>query len=798
VIVGSRLRGRATLLLWLAALAAGLVVIARSQFSADLTAFLPAAPNAQQRVLIEQLQSGVPARTLMVAIEGGSVAQRVEASRKLAATLRASALFEPVQNGENAAWRELGEWVVEHRYLLSGAVDAQRFTAEGLREAIDDTLSLLGTPAGSSAKAMLWRDPTGELLRIAESNLPGGGPRTDQGIWVSRDGQRAVLLAIVKAAGSDLDAQARAIEQIEQAFDAQPRNGLTLRLSGAPKFGVDSRAQIHAEVRSLAIAGTLLVGTLLLLSFGSPLALGAAMLPVASGVIAGIVAVSLGFGTVYAMTLGFGTTLIGEAVDYAIYYLIQARAKGPGGGPQAWLRGSWPTVRTGLLASICGFSSLALSGFPGLAQLGVFSIAGLAAAALTTRYVLPVLIPQGAGGTAARRRLGHWSAHVLHLMPRWRPALSLCGVAALALLLWQHDRLWGEDPASLSPLPQEVLAFDESLRADLSNQGGGATVVLPAADAQSALRAAEAAGTQLDRMVAQGQLAGYRSPAGLLPSVATQRQRLGALPEADTLRLALEQATAGGPLNSERLAPFIDDVQRARQLEPVTPQSVAGSAAAPLIDTLLLKRPDGSWAALLPLQPVGDKLDTAAVQTALASLPGVQVLDIPVELRRLYQHYLHEAQVQALLGGLALVLLLAYWLRSWRRLLAVCQPLVLAVVLMMASLHLLQVPLGILHLVGLLLVVAQGSNYALFFDLTSRDRNSADGVDMGPDEDTMASLMLVSLTTALSFGLIAMSGIPALAAIGRVVAPGSLLTLLLAAAYARPQRAARGGSTAAV
>ena len=49
------------------------------------------------------------------------------------------------------------------------------------------------------------------------------------------------------------------------------------------------------------------------------------MLPVATGVLAGIAAVSLGFGQVHGMTLGFGTTLIGEAVDYAIYYLIQAR-----------------------------------------------------------------------------------------------------------------------------------------------------------------------------------------------------------------------------------------------------------------------------------------------------------------------------------------------------------------------------------------------------------------------------------------------------------------------------------------
>ena len=784
MIAGTRYRRSATLLLWLAALAAGLVVIARSQFSADLTAFLPAAPDAQQRVLIEQLHSGVPARTLMLAIEGGSAAQRIESSRKLAAALRASALFEQVQNGENAAWREVGEWVFLHRYLLSAGVDDQRFTADGLRDAIAETLSLLGTPAGSRVKPLLTRDPTGELQRIAENNLPASGPKTDQGVWVSRNGSRALLLVIVKAAGSNLDAQAQAIAQIERAFGVQATSEVTLRLSGAPKFGVDSRAQIETEARNLALAGTLLVGTLLLVSFGSLAALGVAMLPVASGVIAGIAAVSLGFGTVYAMTLGFGSTLIGEAVDYAIYYLIQARAKASGsGGAKAWLRESWPTVRMGLLTSVCGFAALALSGFPGLAQLGVFSIAGLVAAALTTRYLLPVLVPDGAGGTGLRRQLGRGSARVLQLMPRLRRALTVCGFAAVALLVWRHERLWSEDLSSLSPVPKEALAFDQALRADLSNQDGGAMVVLQAADAQAALQAAEAAGLQLDRLVAQGQLVGYQSAARLLPSVATQRKRQLALPDANTLYSALAQATAGGPLKAERLAPFVDDVQSARRLEPVTPQSLAGTALAPLVDTLLLHRPDGSWAALLPLQPAGDKLDTAAVRAALAGLPGAQVLEISVELRRLYRHYLHEAQVQALLGGLGVVVLVALWLRSWRGLLAVCQPLLLAVVFTMAGLHLLQVPLGILHLVGLLLVVALGSNYALFFDLKN------DGT--AADEDTLASLLLANLTTALSFGLIALSGIPALSAIGRVVAPGALLALLLAAAYARPHRAVR-------
>ena len=81
---------------------------------------------------------------------------------------------------------------------------------------------------------------------------------------------------------------------------------------------------------------------------------------------------------------------------------------------------------------------------------------------------------------------------------------------------------------------------------------------------------------------------------------------------------------------------------------------------------------------------------------------------------------------------------------------------------------------------GLLLVVAVGSNYALFFDMLQQRATP----DAAADPDTLASLLLANLTTVLSFGLIALSGIPALSAIGRVVALGALLALLLSAAFA--------------
>lgn len=769
------------LLLWLALALLAVWQITRTSFNADLGAFMPAAPDARQRLLIEQIQSGAPARTLLMGIEGGDAAARAQASRELAAALRTSGHFDQVHNGDQAGFSEFGPWLLEHRYLLSPAVTPQRFTADGLREAIAEATSLLGTPAGNALKPLLDRDPSGETQRIAESLIPARAPRMEAGVWVGRQQPRALLMATLQAAGADIDAQAAAIAAVQLAFAPMAARGLVLQVSGAPVFAVDSRARIEGEVHRLAMAGALVVGTLLLLTFASLPAMAVAALPVASGVLGGIVAVSLGFGSVHGMTLGFGTTLIGESVDYAIYYLIQSKRDAQGGGGwQAWVRHSWPTVRLGLWTSVCGFAALLFSGFPGLAQLGVFSVAGLATAALTTRWVLPALMPDGARGSGLNRHLGQAARAAIARLPRLRPLVLLLGAAAL-LLLWQRGDLWRADLASLSPVPRAALALDEQLRADLTASDGGSLVVVQGPDVETTLQRAEAVATRLEGLVDRGVIGGFDSATRFLPSLATQRQRLAALPDGAALQAALDQATQGGPLPAARLAPFVADVERARQGQPLTPATLRGSPAAPLVDALLLRRPDGSASALLPVQPAGTAkdgagVDTTAVAAALQGLDGAQVLDIGLELRTLYGRYLQEAQWQALLGAAGVVVLMALWLRSGRRLLAVVQPLALAVLLSIGVLAAFGVPLGILHLVGLLLVVAVGSNYALFFDMLRQGQDLSD--------DTLASLLLANATTVASFGILALSGIPVLAAIGQVVALGALLALLLSACFA--------------
>lgn len=772
------------------ALLLGAWVISRANFTADMSAFLPSAPTASQRLLIDQLKHGVASRSLMVGIAGGDAAMRAKASRELAARLRGNVTFTSVNNGERVDYAAVGERLMAHRYLLSDAVLPDHFrSVDGLRAALQDTALRLATPEGAAFKPLWPRDPTGEMLRVAEGLLPAQSPAMDQGVWVSRDGQRAVLLLTLAASVDDIDAQARSTDMVRQTFRALALPALTLQLSGAGVFAEQSRTLIEGEVHRLSTMGIIGVGLMLWLAFGRVMGVALAALPVLSGVVAGIAAVALGFGQVHGMTLGFGAALVGEAVDYGIYYLIQARGGAGEPAQERWWRHGWPTVRLGVMTSVCGFGALVFSGFPGLAQLGVFSIAGLVVAALVTRHVLPVLAPQGAAGAGLRHSIGRFAARAFAGMPRLRlPLLALTALALVAMAL-APGKIWRGDLQSLSPLPREALQVDAILREDLGASDARTLVVAQGPTQDAALASAELAARRLDALVADGVLTGYESPTRLLPSQATQTARRDALPAREQLAPLLEEAVQGLPFRATQLEAFLDDVQAARSPSSTVDRSTyAGTPLATVLDAQLLRRDDGSWAALLPLHWAQPTASDAAerLAAAVASVPSAMVLDVKDSLDALYDHYLREALWQSVLGALAVMALLAVVLRNVRRLAAVALPLAAAVVLVLAALAWAGVAMGILHLIGLLLTVAVGSNYALYFDQLAHTQ--ATGND-DTAAQTMASLVFANLTTVLTFGLLATSHIAALAAIGMAVAPGALLSLLLSAALIKPRAA---------
>jgi len=132
---------------WLALLAASAVIVARTTISTDVSAFLPRSPTPEQQVLVEQLREGVVSRLALIALEGASPAALAQASKAMAAELRKDASFVSVVDGAVNNKTADRAFLWRQRYLLSSAVDAERFSAAGLRERLEETLRLRDSPA---------------------------------------------------------------------------------------------------------------------------------------------------------------------------------------------------------------------------------------------------------------------------------------------------------------------------------------------------------------------------------------------------------------------------------------------------------------------------------------------------------------------------------------------------------------------------------------------------------------------------------------------------------------------------
>lgn len=309
-------------------------------------------------------------------------------------------------------------------------------------------------------------------------------------------------------------------------------------------------------------------------------------------------------------------------------------------------------------------------------------------------------------------------------------------------------------------------------------------VVITGASRESVLASSEQVSSLLQDQVDRGELAGFESPSRYLPSAAAQQARQSSLPAPELLKARLAEAVQGLPVQAQLFTPFLADIENARSQALLQPADLEQTSMAMAVDALLLQQSRGGWTALLPLRaPEGAGIQANQIRAALSArgLTDALFVDMKAESDRLYSGYLREATLLSLGGLASIVLLLLVVLRSPMRVLRTIAPLVAAVLTVTAGLALLGQSLTILHLVGLLLVAAVGSNYALFFDRPD---------PLTPISDrTLASMALANLTTVSGFGLLAFSDVSILQAMGATVAPGVILALFYAAIFAKQSHA---------
>ena len=182
----------------------------------------------------------------------------------------------------------------------------------------------MANPLPSFFKKRIPEDPTGAFQGLLNKWKATNTIKMTDGVWFSADRPVALLVAETAVGGFDLDAQeaiqtflTTTMEEIQTKVS--PSSSLTLIRSGPSVFAVQSRKVIKQDATWLSTLGAGFVIALLLVTYRSLTILCLSLVPLVTGLLVAGITVFWVFGFIHGMTLAFGATLIGVAIDYPLH-----------------------------------------------------------------------------------------------------------------------------------------------------------------------------------------------------------------------------------------------------------------------------------------------------------------------------------------------------------------------------------------------------------------------------------------------------------------------------------------------
>ena len=745
-------------------LAAALIAVLCFRFvvtlRTDMADFLPQGGTPPARLMLDQLRSGPATSLILIGIEGAPPVELARISRAMTAALDASGRFAFVGGDQQGLDETDEQFLFAHRYLLSDVTMPAAFAVPALRQDFERLLQGLASSAAPVVEQFGLADPPGAFLAIARSWIGESGIRQVDGVWFAPHRDRALILCRSKVNGLDLAGQDAVAGAIATAFASARPGGARLLASGPAVFAREAARNIRSDISLISILSTVLIVGLLIWRFRSPLVIAAIAVPILLSISVAAAAVQLAFGFVHGIAFGFGMTMLGVTVDYPVL-LVGHRKRGEAAG--GTIRRIGPAFNLAAATAALGLLGMVFSGFPGLAQLGLFSVVVVLTAAAATRFLLPPLIvaadlaPVAAGEPSRTVRI--------EAVRAWRLWGLLPVAAAGAYLLAVGGPRFETALANLSPVPVRALALDAELRRELGAPDVGEVLVLQGQDAEAVLQQETALLPVLDRLQSEKIIAGAEIAARFLPSAATQLARRAALPAADALAANVAAAQAGLPFRSEAFRPFERAVAATRSMAPVTPADLAGPVIAARLAPLIFPR-GGAWYGLVIPSGV---TDSGRLAGALQGFPGATFVDIGTESNRIVARSTSRAGRWLAASAAAALLLLAVGLRDPRRVARVVGAIGAAGLITVAVLTAAGERLSLIHIVSLQFVAGIGLDYALFYARRQLDAEER--------ARTLRTLATCNAMTLLTFGLLAFCRTPLLREIGATVAIGAVAAM---------------------
>jgi predicted exporter len=662
----------------------------------------------------------------------------------------------------------------KHALALLTAEQERQLRSEAPRFWTEASLARLYNAFSGPKLGAFRDDPFGLFTGWVQDRAQETPVRPRDGrLFVAGQGRQYVLLSLrLRQPAFSLSAQQAVIPLLEQGKAAARAAAPSVEVltAGVVLHAAAAGKQAEGEVSTIGLGS--LVGIVLLtwLTFRSVKPIGLILLSIGIGFLGSLSVCWLLFGRIHLLTLVFGASLIGVAQDYGIYFLCNRLGADPALDSTRLLKRLLPGLALTLLAAVIGYLGLALTPFPGLRHMAVFSALGLVFAWLTVVCWFPLLIN---GGSLKSGKLARTYGAVLARWPRFsaRPA-SLAIVGALAVLAafgWSRLTV-NDDIRSLQTPPAELVRDQIKLGKLLDAPTPVQYYLVRGASQELVLQREEALKRRLDPLIAQGRISGYQALSNWVPSARTQDARRALV---ETKLLA-----DGGPLAD--LAHEIGEdrawveATRAHLRKAGAPMGVDEFMRTPASEPwrhLWLGKVEGVHASIVALRGM-EYAALPQLRNAADGLEGVQWVDKVGEISSVLGRY-REYMGFVVLGAYVLVfamLLPRYRGRAWR----VLAPTALASVVTLAALGFAGQPLQLFHVLALMLLLGVGVDYGIF-------------MQEKPERGAAAPWLAVGLSAAntiLSFGLLGLSGTPALHAFGLTMLIGTALVWLSVPCFA--------------
>ncbi len=743
------------LALWLAVAAAMFVAAKPLQIDTNLADVTPTTINsAESADAIKALQSNIENRVLILLSSADELG--LDRAEELLREALTGAPNLEVHPDNDEIFNTLQAQLSPFRFNF--LTDSQRqdlidFNAEQIAEqAKSQMLTLIGEPRilGFADDPLGWHSSA--LLNFLQQQT-------------EEENSRLIGLSIARGA-MDIRAQETLSQQLDSIFTSiKSATAVSIDTSGVFFFAADAAQAAKRDISLISSISTIGIVMLLWLTFGSLRALGLPLISVASGVVFAAVVTHLIFGSLHILTIVFGASLIGIAIDYALHYLVHQS------GSKKRTIGSnlFGALALSLCTSVIGYAALGLAGLPALQKVAVFSCSGLLMAWIT-------VVVLGKYFTLSDRSVSNalaWSAKRLSnalqtVSPKvW--SLTVLVFALVGLYGSQQAENFNDDPRVFFNADPRLVESEQKVAAVATDFEPGRYVIV-AGDSSEEVYSRVAAFTAAMRTKTQFKATDIRGIPLLLIDEAEQSQNYLAMDKLYSREGAATLLADNLGVDRNLVEPAMRAYENARdeRLSPVQLQSLLNRFFPP------------SWfeteqGDVISFILIRKGLNADALSGVTAELPGVEYVNTLARTSAELQKQRSTGIAYLLIAIVLIAIILVIRYRSFSALFSLLIP-IGSIAGFVSLCMVFGVGINLFHVMALFLVLGFGMDYAIFSREMTRHRNI-----------TMQAIVLSALTSLLSFGLLAMSEIPIVSSFGFTLLIGNLFNLIGAIILSNPQ-----------